>query len=486
VTTVLAAGGSILAMLAGPAHAAVMSATPSTLDGAVAKAQPGDVVALSSGDYGTFQGASKSGTVTLKAQAGAQATMEINWSSASNLRVEGATITGATISGSTHDVTIANSRFIGGAVVRADQMANANIVFDGNTHAGIDVCGSCYEGRLSVAGRGSQPSGIVVRNSVFGPGGNADGMQIGGNGVQVLNNEFVGIRQTSAVHSDALQLYGQSGTVVRGNWFHDNDVAIMAPDGGSNEQITDNVFIGRGYRPAIQLGSQDNTVFAHNVVRGIDVFLDAKSGDSPSRNGIVRDNVLVDGTVNAPASKCSGCTVTHNLFTRGGIGDNAIVGAPVFTGGGNPTTYAGHLLAAGSPGKGTASDGTDRGIRIQPGAAAPAPAPPAAGGGNGPASGSVAGAKLKAPRRVSWARLRRGLRVRVVSAEPVRVVLRLSRKQGGKALARKVRRMAAGRRTFVLRVRPGRRPARTVALMVRMTNAAGETSVLRRKVRVRG
>jgi hypothetical protein len=477
---------STLFLVAGPAHAAVTRATPSTLSSSMATAEAGDVVTLESGDYGTFRGASKSGPVTVRAAAGAEPTMEIDWSSAANVRVEGVTITGASIRGTTHDVTIANSRFTGMASVRADQMVNANILFDGNTHAGIDVCGSCYEGRLTVTGEGPGPAGVVVRNSVFGPGGNADGMQVGANGVQVLDNTFTGIRQVSAVHSDALQLYGQSNTVVRGNYFHDNDVAIMAPDGGENEQITDNVFIGGGdYRPAVQLGSHDNTVFAHNVVRNLDVFLDAKSDASPSRNSVARDNVLVDAALNVPSAKCSACTVTHNLFDRSSraTGAATVVGAPVFAGGGSPAGYAGHVLAAGSPGKGNASDGTDRGIRLQPGTSGPG-APP-----NGPAApgtdGAVSRAKLKAPRRATWRQLRRGLRVRVVAGEPVRVVLRLSRKRNGKALARKVRRMPAGRRTFVLRVRPGRRPARKVVLMVRMTNRAGETSVLRRKIRVR-
>jgi hypothetical protein len=487
---VAAVFGATLAGLMGvtaTASAAVLPATPANLGGVLGGAQPGDVIELAAGDYGGFTGAAKPGLVTIRPAPGASVTMNLDFASASNIRVEGVSIRGATLRGTTHDVTIAGSRFTGMAVVRAEQMSNANIVFDRNTHANVNVCSNCYEGRLQVAGQGPASSGVTVMNSVFGPGGNADGMQIGANGVRVLNNEFVGIRVTGAVHSDALQLYGQSNTVVRGNYFHDNDVAIMAPDGGLREDISDNVFVGGGsYRPAVQLGSHDATVFAHNTVRNLDVFLDAKSGDSPSSGSVARDNVFVDAALIVPSSKCSGCTVTHNLFSRNGTGANAIVGMPAFTGGGNPATYIGHLLAAGSPGKGNASDGTDRGIRVAPGPAVPQPGP--AGQQGGAPQGTralVARMRLKSPRRIKWSRLRRGVRVRITVDEPVRLVLRLSRKHSGKVLARKVRRMDAGRKTFVLRVRSRRRSTRKLVLMVRVTNEAGEQSVLRRTIRVR-
>ncbi|HUC20400.1 MAG TPA: dockerin type I domain-containing protein, partial [Candidatus Polarisedimenticolaceae bacterium] len=48
-------------------------------------------------------------------------------------------------------------------------------------------------------------------------------------------------------------------------------------------------------------------------------------------------------------------------------------GKPTFVGGAKPTTYAGFALAAGSLGKGNASDGLDRGIRLS---ATPSPTPP--------------------------------------------------------------------------------------------------------------
>ena len=47
-----------------------------------------------------------------------------------------------------------------------------------------------------------------------------------------------------------------------------------------------------GYRPAVQLGGHRNSVFAHNVTKNIDVFVDAKSGEPAGQNNIARDNVL--------------------------------------------------------------------------------------------------------------------------------------------------------------------------------------------------
>jgi parallel beta helix pectate lyase-like protein len=366
-----------LVALPATAGAAVLPANPSTFGAAFSAAQGGDVVELASGDYGKFTGANKPGTVTVRAAAGAAPTMSVAFSNASNIRVEGVTMQGADVGGSSKNITIAGSNFTSSATIQASSMSNANIVFDGDTFAGIDVCGNCYEGRLQIAGQGPGPSGVTIQNSVFGPGGNADGIQDGANGVQILGNTFVGIRQTTAVHSDALQLYGQRNTTIRGNYFHDNDVSIMAPDGGDHEVITDNVFVGTDYRPAVQLGSQNGTTFQHNTVKSIDVFMDKKSeSPTPSSNGVIRDNLMVNGSIHVASSTCTGCDDSFNLFSSSGnsSGANALIGMPAFVGGANPTTYAGYQLAAGSPGKAAASDGADRGARfVLPTTPTPAP-----------------------------------------------------------------------------------------------------------------
>jgi hypothetical protein len=351
------------------------TATPKTFASVWSQAHGGDRILLASGNYGEFTGGTKSSTVTILPQPGATASMTLSFHGASNIRVEGMRITNLSFTGPTHDVTVAKSAFTGQAVIRADEMVNANIVLDGNSHPNISVsgCNDCYEGRIQVVGAGAGPSGVTIKNSVIGPGGDADGLQLGADGVQVLHNEFVGIKQVNEVHTDSLQLYGSRNTVIRGNYFHDFDSAIMAPDNGRNEQITDNAFIGNagGYVEAIQLGTHVGTLFAHNVAKNIDIHIHAKTENPAGRDNVARDNVVINGEFVTPAAGCKNCMVAYNLFTRDtqASGTNTVVGTPVFAGGDNPTTWTGWALASGSPGTGDASDGTNRGIRIDRGTA---------------------------------------------------------------------------------------------------------------------
>jgi hypothetical protein len=365
-----------------PAMAADLTATPSTFASVFSSAKAGDRILLASGDYGDWAGGSKSGTVTIMPQAGASPVMGINFNNAANIRVDGLTLTWMSIDGASHDLAFANSKFTGAATIRAYSLNNSNIVLDHNTHANINVCGTCYEGRVEVIGNGSGPSGVTIKNSTFGPGGDADGIQIGAIGVKVLNNEFTGIKQVSAVHTDSLQLMGTSQTVVDGNYFHDFSTAIMAPDGGNRDTFTNNVFDGDGsYRPAIQLGSTHDSVFAHNTTRNLDVYMDRKNESTDnSANGVLRDNVIVNGTINTPSAKCTNCTVSYNLFSAAGnaSGTNTVVGTPAFAGGANPNSWAGFALASGSPGKANAGDGTDRGIDASGTTPPPPPPPPPA------------------------------------------------------------------------------------------------------------
>ena len=155
---VVAVAAGLALALPGGAHAADLQANPATLAGVFNAAQGGDVIHLAAGDYGTFHGGSKPSMVTITPQPGATATMSVAFNPASFIRLDGLTIGDATLGGATHNVTIANSRFTGSVVIRTNQMANANVLFDGNTHVGITVCGTCYEGPHHVAGQ--RPVGV--------------------------------------------------------------------------------------------------------------------------------------------------------------------------------------------------------------------------------------------------------------------------------------------------------------------------------------
>jgi hypothetical protein len=354
---------------AGSATAAERHATTANFASTFSAAQGGDTIYLATGNYGSFSGAAKASTVTLKPESGATAQINPRFNGATNLKLDGLTITGATIAGSSKNISIVNSRFTDMTTIGdGSAMTNANIVFDKDTFDGISACSNCYEGRLTVRGTGStasQPMGFSVTNSHFGNGGESDGVQIIGKATGVKigpGNEFSGIKQGSySRHVDSLQLYGSSQTQIVGNYFHDDDTIIMAPDGGDREAVNNNVMIGSGYRPAVQFGHHDGSTFIHNTTKNIDINTYVNSGDSsPNRNMVTRDNVIVSGTLNS--SGCQSCTVSYNLFSSGSSGTNAITGTPVFVGGTAPTTYAGWALKSGSPGKANASDGKDRGI----------------------------------------------------------------------------------------------------------------------------
>ena len=202
---------------------------------------------------------------------------------------------------------------------------------------------------------------------------------------------------------------------------------------------------------------------------------------------MVRDNVFVNGTTNASdAGNCTAARSSYNLFSSNGssTGVAALIGAPAFVGGANPTTYAGFLLAPGSPGKATASDGTDRGIRVAPGAA-PTPASQPSAAAVKPRRGPRV--SLRVRRSVTWAQLRRGLRVRVATKVRTRVSLRLDRKGSRRPLGWMSGKNPAGIRTYRLKARRGRLGpphAQTVLLRVRVTNKAGRMTVTNLAIRV--
>lgn len=336
----------------------------------VQQAVPGQTICLKSGDYGSFYGGRKSGPVGIRARSGAQVKMSLEFDSVANLRIDGVMITSASIGGDTRNLTIANSRFTGLAVVHADQFHNANVVFDHNVHANIDTCTTCYQGRLHIEGDAAVPSGIVVTNSVF-SGGDSDGVRPDAYGVQVIHNEFYGFRDRDPFHTDPIQIYGGRHVVIRGNYFHDNAVSaqIMMADGGDHNIVEDNVVSGTGYTWAITWFSDDGSIIRHNTFAGGRcngnvpcgmLNLGAKAGDPRGRGTVIRDNVM-GGISDGDTGGTSAFEADHNLTAKPLPGTHNIVGAPRYRG---PLgVYSGYRLAPGSLGARRASDGSDPGIR---------------------------------------------------------------------------------------------------------------------------
>lgn len=359
-----------------------VTANPSTFTAVFAAAKSGDVIYLESGAYGEFTGGAKAGIVTLKGKPGAAANMDINFNPASNLAIEDITVTSAHIHGNSRNINFRNVYFFPGQVTVRDGTGPLNLLFD-RCHWGAINDTGCYEGRLSVPGSVEGPCGITVQNSKFGPGGNLDGIQTGGNGMRILNNEFVGIRAgNSGIHCDAIQLYGSRNTVIRGNYIHDCDSGIMAPDGTDHETIEHNV-IDIDYWYPILIGSDNGSVIRHNTLRphlfdsnenaGF-LLLGQKSGNPAGKGTVVTDNIVQGVGIQEPATTAAN---EYNLCKEYTAGPHDIKGVPVFTGGVAPSTWGGYRLAAGSPGKNAASDGQDMGSNLfGEGSLLPAPAAP--------------------------------------------------------------------------------------------------------------
>jgi Right handed beta helix region len=358
---------------AGRSSAATCDRTASTaaaLTKEFAAAKPRQTICLTSGSYGTFRAGAKPGLVTVKARPGASASMKLDFGPAVNVRVDGVTVTDASIRGRSRNLTIANSKFTGIAVVNAEQMVNANVLFDGNTHANIDTCLGCYAGRLHIEGNTGRPSGVVVANSVF-SGGNSDGVRADADGVEVRGNEFFGLRDEDPFHTDPIQIYGGTRVAIRGNYFHDLHVsaAIMMATGGRQNIVENNVIGPGGYTWAITWYSDNGSIIRHNtLVDGTCDFdtpcgiinLGADEGAPQSRGTIIRDNVVTeirDSSIGARPT----FTAEHNLSRIAIPGASNLTGAPSYVG--PPDRYSGYRLARGSLGARGASDGSAIGIR---------------------------------------------------------------------------------------------------------------------------
>ncbi len=467
-------------MLAYPkgAHAADLPATPETLTSVFAAASGDDTIRLASGDYGTFRGGRKQAAVTLAPAPGATATVEPVLNGASNIAFDGLTIAGAEVKDSTA-ITFRNSRFTGLTVVDAG-VPNAGIVFDHDTFNGINTCPACYEGRLTVRGYGGNtPVGVKITNSLFAGGGESDGVQIVGDayGVQVgPGNEFATIKQGDfAAHVDPIQLYGDSHTVVTGNYFHDNSTGIMAGDGTDHAVITNNVFDTDGeYPDQIVIGGGSNDLISHNTFAGGARVRIGAVNVSPSVAETVTDNVITGGIRLTESQSASALTLDYNLLPDG-KGSHDIEGRPVFSGGGAPASFSGFELAARSPGKGAASDGTDMGINLE--AVPPATSPPGAPGTNDSAEPLTRSEFKDAPPsirllRPKAGRLGRVLSLRAVATDDVRVA-RVEFRLGTRRVAQPVGQPYSARRRVASRLRRG---SHTVS--ARAVDSAGQVTTV--------
>ena len=344
-----------------------IDATVANFAGQVALATPGQAICLASGDYGTWMGTNKA--VIITKQSGATVTMGIDFiTGKSGFTIDNLTITGGRVSGGANNITIKNSAFTGNLII--DGVANANILLDNNTHVNINSCKSgCVPAAIHLPYSSNTFSGVTVQNSLF-KGGNADGIQAG-TGLNILHNRFIDIGEhgNNALHTDPIQLTGARGAVVRGNYLYNTSDGIVAYDGLDSATIEDNVIdLVRG-RWGIELYADKNSIVRHNTLKyGTrceyaacgQILLDHKPADPPG-TGTVIENNIASGI--AMSNGSTAAVNRNNMLVSSASGDN-FSGVPTYVGGTHPNTYPGYALAAGSQGKGAASDGLDVGIRV--------------------------------------------------------------------------------------------------------------------------
>ena len=342
--------------------------TNSDLEEVLVNAEAGAKICLAAGDYGKFGGAVKSGMVTVAAEPGARVTMSLVFDGTQNLVLSGMRIEGGLISGDTRDIVIRDSTFTSPTTI--DGLANANVVFDHDTFNDMNVTGERHTpARLHFSYNSPTPSGVTIRNSLL-AGGDADGIQ-SGVGVNIIDNEFRDILAHGGPnHTDAIQLTGARGSLVRGNYIHHTQTGIVAYDGLDHARIENNVVDlsqPGAKRPwSIELYSDNGSTVTHNTLQygscdynlrcGL-ILLDTKRGDATGKGTVVTSNVATDISLQNGSRlvKHSG-----NLLRTPSAGD--LHGVPVFVGGPNPTSYRGFRLARTSPGRRPGSGDATPGI----------------------------------------------------------------------------------------------------------------------------
>ena len=364
---------ALLAAAGAPAAQAqdTLRATPKTLAATYERADGGDRIELAAGDYGILAGAEKDAPVTLAPAPGAAASIGFELEGAGNLRVEGLEVTSAAVIDS-HDVTFAGNRFTGPVLIETTRDGDHRILFDGNRHEDIDICDACHAGRITVLGHENRaPNGVRIANSLF-TGGNSDGVLVTGGayGTRIgPGNHFVDMPMVDDTHTDAIQLYGSSHTVITGNLIDGTATGIMAADGADHELIEDNVIVTLGYPWGIVLGGDVGSVIRHNTLPdgacdyelrcGL-VRLDAGNQGRPGTGTVVAGNVV--GGISLGEGSETGFE-DGNLVGPGGGGEGPtdVEGVPVFAGWSWPAGWSRFTLALRSAGNGV----PDLGARVR-------------------------------------------------------------------------------------------------------------------------
>jgi hypothetical protein len=377
----------LASMLVGGAASAQSTCTQTLSPGAnlasaVAGAATGSTICLNSGNYGTVDlfNISRSGFVTVQSTSGTSAQIGLRVGNSGYIRFSNLTIPGLLHNSCSKNIEYRNSTFTDYATLTNYGCGNISTLFDGNTFSAFNKVSGTYDGRLSLI----YGSGITITNNTFGPGGQNDGIFMGGNVSDVAigpGNRFTGILESVCnTHCDAIQGYGAgSGIVIQGNLFENGDTYIMMPDGSDGVTVRNNVFNGASvsYLDKVQFGAAASPVFQHNTLINIRASFDSK-GSPATTNALVENNIMAGGSSfkTVGGDGCSACTFRRNMYNASGnaIGTNNLTGSPTFVGGASPSTRTGFQLASSSAGYLAGTDGLDLGAGFSGTQSAAAPA----------------------------------------------------------------------------------------------------------------
>lgn len=402
---------------AGPAlPACTLSMSPArSLDSVLHAAASGAVVCLSSGTYTSgldLAGISPASSITIRPADGAtvvfagalslSGTIErltfSGFEAPSNLR-GGVSIVGDGAA----DIAFTDDNFNGsgspgqGQVALSNLRARSDVSLTDDTFIDVSPCADCGEGTIQInnTGADNDPDGVTIADDLI-SGGLADGIQWGGSesGTRVLDNEITGKLQASpsqcgayggnCPHTDALQFVSDSRDIVlRGNYLHGNTDSILQADGSNTDiTVTDNVLaVSDATTRAVQVAGWRGGTFSHNTVNSLATW-DCTHDDVCTSGVTLTDNIF-QGGIGRGIQEAGGqfAVEDYNLTAAcpdggaTGCGAHDIHGAPRYVGGLAPRTYGGWALAAGSPGRADASDGSDRGAHPS----SDPPGPPGAG-----------------------------------------------------------------------------------------------------------
>jgi len=372
-----------IATLAPPTAAVACDQTLSVganVRASISAAAPGTTVCLNDGDYAgfTLSGISKSPRVTVQAVNPRGATFSGVISFTGNtqgITIDGVNLTGAVITGAnTREITLKNADASEGTIqIDGVTHASPNILFENLTHIEQDNAGFCRGDPFPCIDAGaywfsfsSRSSAVATIRGAIIDGGCADGVQSGVPFIlenSQIRNKIVGACPNDP-HTDATQLYGGpfAGTIIRNNYYLNNVQVIAAYDGVDGVLIENNVLdpgADSERRPCqIELYSDANSIIRHNtlVFRSAtypgSICLDRKAGFDAGFGTQIHDNIV--GSVVAENGSTYGSR-TGNLVRSGAIAGE-IPGSPTYSGGAQPSNWAGFELAAGSLGKGAASN----------------------------------------------------------------------------------------------------------------------------------